>query len=91
MIEFLRLRGVCRDYNVGGVLSGNQTLQALRGIDLEIHKGETLGLVGESGSGKSTLAKICGNKFTNWKPLCLKQQKTWSSKKRLRFATLCAN
>jgi len=58
MIEFLRLRGVCRDYNVGGVLSGNQTLQALRGIDLEIHKGETLGLVGESGSGKSTLAKI---------------------------------
>ncbi|MDY6065213.1 MAG: ABC transporter ATP-binding protein [Finegoldia sp.] len=32
-------------------------LKALDGIDLEIRKGETLGLVGESGSGKSTLGK----------------------------------
>ncbi|MDD7306088.1 MAG: ABC transporter ATP-binding protein [Peptoniphilaceae bacterium] len=32
-------------------------LKALDGIDLEIYKGETLGLVGESGSGKSTLGK----------------------------------
>ncbi|AKA49248.1 hypothetical protein IX51_09170 [uncultured archaeon] len=31
------------------------TVKALRSLDLDIHKGETLALVGESGSGKSTL------------------------------------
>jgi len=36
----------------------NLAVQAVNGVDLDIHTGEIVGLVGESGSGKSTLGRM---------------------------------
>jgi len=39
---------------------GNQTIQALKGVDLTIRAGEYLSIMGPSGSGKSTLFNMIG-------------------------------
>lgn len=41
----------------GSLWGKKKTFHALKNIDMQIWKGETLGLVGESGSGKSTLGR----------------------------------
>ncbi|MDE2397662.1 MAG: ATP-binding cassette domain-containing protein [Burkholderiales bacterium] len=51
----LRARGLARRYREGRV-----DLTVLRGIDLEVRRGETLAVVGASGTGKSTLLHLLG-------------------------------
>lgn len=53
----LRTEGLAKVYETPGFLFGKRKVDAARGVNLEIRRGETLGIVGESGSGKSTVAR----------------------------------
>ncbi len=51
----LKARGLTKVYG-----TGDAQVHALRGVDLEVEKGELIVLLGPSGSGKSTLLNILG-------------------------------
>ena len=55
MNKIIDIKQLTKFYEVG-----NQTVKALRGINLEIHKNEFVAIMGPSGSGKSTLMNIIG-------------------------------
>jgi oligopeptide/dipeptide ABC transporter ATP-binding protein len=55
----LEIRGLRVEYAGGGFLrSRRDAVHALRGVDIELREGRSLGVVGESGCGKSTLARV---------------------------------
>ncbi|MFA9393735.1 MAG: ABC transporter ATP-binding protein [Halodesulfovibrio sp.] len=61
--KIIELKGLEKYYPVfGGVLKRQvNSVKALDGIDLEIYRGECLGVVGESGCGKTTTGKAIIN------------------------------
>ena len=52
---FLEIKGIKKGYG-----EGESRMEVLKGIDIEIEKGEMVVLLGPSGSGKSTLLNIIG-------------------------------
>lgn len=60
MTMLLQAEGLRKSYPAGraGLLRRPRRFFAVDGIDLQIGRGQTLGIVGESGSGKSTLARL---------------------------------
>jgi putative ABC transport system ATP-binding protein len=51
----ITLQGITKSYRIA-----NQSLQVLKGVDIQIEQGEFVSIMGSSGSGKSTLLNIIG-------------------------------
>lgn len=55
MENIIEIRGIIRNFQLG-----QETVYVLKGIDLDIKRGEYVAIMGPSGSGKSTLMNLLG-------------------------------
>ena len=55
MSKLLEVRDLCKSYE-----SGDQRLEILSGLSLDVDEGDMIGITGVSGSGKSTLLHLIG-------------------------------
>ncbi len=77
----LQLKNIVKKYNEG---KPNE-VEALRGVDLTVEKGEMIAIMGPSGSGKSTLLNIigCMDTLTSGSYLCDGEEVSSLSQKKL--------
>jgi putative ABC transport system ATP-binding protein len=54
-MSLIEVRNLAKHYR-----SGDETVEALRGVDISIEAGEFITIMGQSGSGKSTLLSVLG-------------------------------
>jgi putative ABC transport system ATP-binding protein len=54
-MSLIEVRDLAKNYQ-----SGDETVEALRGVDISIEAGEFITIMGQSGSGKSTLLSVLG-------------------------------
>lgn len=75
---FLEIRGIRKSYG-----TEENRVEVLKGIDLEVEKGQICVLLGQSGSGKSTLLNIIGgidNADSGYVSINGEKQKTWTKR-----------
>jgi len=55
-MALVEMNGVTKDYQMG-----ETTVHALKGVTMQIHKGDFMSVWGPSGSGKTTLLNLIGS------------------------------
>lgn len=69
---FLEIRGIKKSFG-----TGDSRVNVLKGLDLDIEKGEFCVLLGPSGSGKSTLLNIIGELMVLMRAVSRLKENVW--------------